>query len=137
MSKPIRAAFAAALVLITASSACAPDAVDAAAAPSATLAAQDATPEDPAIHDDPALCAAAGGTIKTRGLMAVNVCVRPYADAGAVCRDKADCLGACFSSGETDPTTGADLGLCQRETDMAGCMAEVRDGKAQPVLCGG
>lgn len=135
MTKPIRIAFAAALFLITASSACAPGAVDAASAPPVTSA--QAAPEDPAIHDDPALCAAAGGTIKTRGLMAINVCVRPYADAGKVCRDKADCLGACFSSGETDVTSGADLGLCQRETDMPGCFAEVRDGKAQPVLCGG
>lgn len=136
MSKPIRVAFAAALFLAVIGG-CAPGVSDATAEPAMTRLSQVAPPEDPAIHDDPALCAAAGGTIRTRGLAAVNVCVRPYADAGKVCRDKADCLGACFSSGETDPTSGDDLGLCQRETDMPGCMAEVRDGQAQPVLCGG
>jgi hypothetical protein len=81
-----------------------------------------------------ATCAARGGTMQPVGRLQRPTCVVPYADADKICRDKADCQGACILDGNVE-TTGAVAGTCQKTNVQFGCFAKVVDGKATGAIC--
>jgi len=98
-------------------------------------------------------CESVGGSWEKAGIARVEICIRPYADAGKACRDSDDCEGDClFFDGsipvgsEEDVRAAADLrwqtppwsdvsGTCQRTDSQFGCRSIVEDGKLQPGIC--
>jgi len=88
----------------------------------------------PVAQTEAATCAARGGAMQPVGRMQRLTCVTPYADAGKICRDKADCQGSCILEGNVE-TTGAVAGTCQKTDVQFGCFAKVVDGKATGAIC--
>ncbi len=85
---------------------------------------------------DKEACAARNGEVRQEGLLGAWRCVAPYADAGKVCRDKADCEGKCLLGPGADAVTGAEApGICQANDSPFGCYAEIVDGKVTAALC--
>lgn len=88
-----------------------------------------------------AACSEHGGSIVTRGMLGAPMCAVPYADAGKVCRDKADCQGECRATsrpGEPPIRQGDTIsGRCDADTQAGfGCFSLVKDGRAsQPEIC--
>lgn len=85
---------------------------------------------------DAEACKADGGDVRQEGLLGTWRCVRPYADAGESCRDKADCEGKCLVSPDHDTVTGAEAtGVCQANDSPFGCYAEIEGGKVTAAIC--
>jgi hypothetical protein len=85
---------------------------------------------------DAKACTDHGGSWRRVCMMGKWSCVKNYADAGKVCKDKKDCQGQCRYQGDRDLAPGSPAtGVCQRDSDPCGCFAEVRDGKLQHALC--
>lgn len=85
--------------------------------------------------DTPAACQAAGGQLLALGRLQRLQCVRPYADAGRVCRDAADCAGDCLVQGEVQAGQAA-TGTCQRDVSQTfGCRQQVSNGLAGVMRC--
>lgn len=116
--------------------------------PSSPTPASPAPPTQPAGHkgegqdynrdmsaDDRAACQSAGGTVQRRGMLGMEQCVHPYADAGKPCTDSAQCQGKCVgSAGAVSPDKAAS-GTCQADDKLYGCYAEVKQGKAVNAIC--
>jgi len=83
---------------------------------------------------DRATCEAAGGKVTQAGLIGWEHCAIPYPDADKVCSDSSECTGKCRYS---LPPQGQGLvtGKCQADSLPFGCFAEVKNGKATPILC--
>lgn len=81
---------------------------------------------------DRTACLSSGGRVERRGRMQAELCVRPFADAGKACTDKADCQGKCVSTGN-DPAAAA--GQCQADDRLFGCYSEIVGGKAANTIC--
>lgn len=81
-----------------------------------------------------AACTAGGGVIQRGGKLQLPTCVRPYADAGKACTDKAQCEGACILEGNLEPQASV-TGQCQRTSVQFGCFARVVDGKTTGAIC--
>ncbi|MCX7206480.1 MAG: hypothetical protein NT086_10950 [Proteobacteria bacterium] len=81
-------------------------------------------------------CAQEGGEMKQGGIMGHTLCVKPYPDAGKICRDTTDCQGKCLSElGTPIVADGKQTGHCQSNTMPFGCYAEVKNGNIGPGLC--
>ena len=82
-----------------------------------------------------AACESKGGSVQRRGLADLQICVKPYADAGKICTDSVQCQGRCIIV--TDfPAEGEMVeGSCQTDNALFGCYAEIRDGHATDALC--
>jgi hypothetical protein len=95
------------------------------------------TTPPPALPLTPAQsCAQEGGKIKQGGIMGHSLCVKPYRDAGKICRDTTDCQGKCLADlGSPIMTDGKQVGRCQANTMPFGCYAEVKNGNIGPGLC--
>src|SRR3954469_13095382 len=87
----------------------------AACAPASTGPTQTAQSEQ-------ATCAAGGGSMQPVGRLQRPTCVVPYADAGKICSDKADCQGACIAQGNLE-AQGVTTGQCQKTNVQFGCYA--------------
>jgi hypothetical protein len=81
-----------------------------------------------------ASCAARGGVIQRGGKLQLATCVTPYADAGKVCADNAQCQGACILEGEIQARSPV-MGQCQKTSVQFGCYAKVVAGKATGTIC--
>ena len=88
----------------------------------------------PAAQSADASCSARGGSMQPVGRMQRQTCVVPYADAGKVCSDNADCLGACIAEGNLE-AQGATTGQCQKSNVQFGCYAKIVGGKATAAIC--
>lgn len=85
---------------------------------------------------DKEACAAKNGEVRQEGLLGAWRCVVPFADAGKVCRDKADCEGKCLAPPESEAVTGDEAaGVCQANDSPFGCYAEIVEGKIAAALC--
>ena len=90
-----------------------------------------------------AACLASGGYVRRGGLIGYEGCVYPFADAGKVCRDGADCLSKrCYWRAPDAPGSqrrpGRDeavVGHCAANDDDFGCWELVKDGKWVGGLC--
>jgi hypothetical protein len=81
-------------------------------------------------------CTKEGGEMKQGGIMGSYLCVKPYDDAGKVCRDDADCKGKCLAElGTPQSNNGKQTGQCQANSMHFGCYAEVKSGNIGPGLC--
>jgi len=81
-----------------------------------------------------ASCAARGGALQPVGRMQRQTCVIPYADAGKVCSDKADCQGSCIADGNAE-SQAATAGQCQKTNVQFGCYAKIVGGKSTGTIC--
>jgi hypothetical protein len=93
-----------------------------------------AEPAAPSAQTLAAQCSAKGGSIQPVGKAQIPTCVTPYADAGKVCTDKAQCEGSCILEGNIE-TTGAVAGTCQKTDRQFGCYAKVVNGKSTGAIC--
>ena len=86
---------------------------------------------------DAAQCAASGGRLQPLGRLQREQCVVAYADAGKACSRKADCIGQCLASGDTEWAPGAKaMGTCQRDVSQNfGCRQRIDGGVAQGTIC--
>ena len=83
-----------------------------------------------------AACTAQGGTVRPICRMQNLACVIPYADAGKLCSDKADCQGRCLYTGGRPLDPSAKIaGRCQANSDPCGCFTTVEKGQVGPGLC--
>ena len=87
--------------------------------------------------DNPAACQAAGGQLQALGRLQRVQCVVPYADAGQVCGDSSECVGACLLQGDVEGQPGlAASGICQRDaSETFGCRQQVSNGLAGAMRC--
>lgn len=87
-------------------------------------------------------CEAAGGTWGPIGLFPEPLCVLPTMDGGRYCRDEGECSGSCLA----DPTkeqnetlwSGKAVvtgGYCSKVSPLVGCLAMVREGTVDGILC--
>ncbi|MBC7667572.1 MAG: hypothetical protein H7236_03720 [Gemmatimonadaceae bacterium] len=81
-----------------------------------------------------ASCSTRGGTLQPVGRMQRQTCVLPYADAGKMCSDKADCQGSCIADGNAE-SQAATVGQCQRTNVQFGCYAKIVAGKSTGTIC--
>jgi putative hemolysin len=88
----------------------------------------------PTAQSADASCAARGGSMQPVGRLQRPTCVVPYADAGKICSDKADCQGACIAEGNLE-AQGATTGQCQKTNVQFGCYAKIVGGKATGAIC--
>nr|WP_295107539.1 hypothetical protein [uncultured Caulobacter sp.] len=93
-----------------------------------------AQPAAPSADNLVARCSAKGGSVQPVGKAQIPTCVIPYADAGKVCTDKAQCEGACILEGNIE-TTGEVAGQCQKTNRQFGCYAKVVNGKSTGAIC--
>ncbi|WP_454714835.1 hypothetical protein [Caulobacter segnis] len=93
-----------------------------------------AQPAAPSADNLVAQCSAKGGSVQPVGKAQFPTCVIPYADAGKVCTDKAQCEGACVLEGNIE-TTGDVAGTCQKTNRQFGCYAKVVNGKSTGAIC--
>ncbi len=81
-------------------------------------------------------CEADGGEVRQEGKLGMWRCVRAYADAGKICRGKADCEGKCLLPPDGQAATGEEAnGACQATDSPFGCYAEVEGGRVAAALC--
>ncbi|MBU4436371.1 MAG: hypothetical protein KKC14_18370 [Alphaproteobacteria bacterium] len=99
-----------------------------------TACAPTAPAPAPSAEATEASCAAHGGVIQRGGKLRRPTCVTPYADAGKVCADKAQCQGACILEGNIE-AAGPVTGQCQATSVQFGCYAKVVAGKATVTIC--
>lgn len=85
----------------------------------------------PSIED----CDAAGGSVQRVGMMGLETCVVPTADANKVCTDSSQCQGRCIQWEASDNTSGKQKGVCQPTNVLFGCFSEVNIGKVGVALC--
>lgn len=82
-----------------------------------------------------AACVAAGGEWKAAGLQGHEQCDVGTADAGAPCRDDADCQSVCITD-DAVPFGTATTGRCfERSVSLGRCMNRVTGGIATGVAC--
>lgn len=82
---------------------------------------------------DRTACTSAGGRVERRGRLGAELCVRPFADAGKVCTDSAQCQGKCVSQGNAE--TPVQAGQCQADDRLFGCFSEIKGGKPAYTIC--
>jgi putative hemolysin len=87
-----------------------------------------------AAQSEDAICAARGGAMQPVGRIQRQTCVVPYADAGKICSDKADCQGACIADGNAE-SQAATTGQCQKTNVQFGCYAKIVNGKSTGTIC--
>jgi hypothetical protein len=81
-------------------------------------------------------CTAQGGEILKMGRAQCHQCILSYADAGKVCKDSADCQGACETKGEfVNAGLGNQVGQCASNNDPFGCRQVLEKGVAQSAIC--
>ena len=102
-----------------------------------TLSAQnlDASRKEARAGIDESACRAAGGHIGSIGMFGLPACVRPLADGGKHCTDKADCEGRCLGTGPAVSAGTPMTGACQRQEPLDGCWQEVAGGRAMQAWC--
>ncbi len=83
---------------------------------------------------DRTACETSGGSVQRRGMIGMEMCVHPYADAGATCSDSSECEGKCVAGAGNAPDE-AITGQCQADDRLFGCYAEVKAGKAAYTIC--
>lgn len=87
---------------------------------------------------DKEACAAAGGDVRMEGMLGLYRCTIPYADAGKVCRDEADCEGRCLGKDgvtDYDAAPGEAVGACEATDSPFGCYAVIENGAVGATLC--
>lgn len=84
---------------------------------------------------DKAACTSGGGTVQRRGMLGMEMCVHPYADAGKQCSDSSQCQGKCVGSAGSTSTSSAVTGQCQADDRLFGCYSEIKGGKAAYAIC--
>jgi hypothetical protein len=103
-------------------------------APPASSAAS--TPGSP---EELRTCAARGGIEAIRaGLSLERICAIPNTDEGRACADSGQCAGRCLVSFDDIQRRGPGTvaGRCAAEQSrLAGCYAEVHNGRAGPEIC--
>lgn len=79
-------------------------------------------------------CLKSGGVVERAGLLGAERCTIRYDDAGMICADSVNCQGQCRASG--NPAIGEQAtGVCQANNNPFGCYAEIKNGRAEPMLC--
>jgi len=84
---------------------------------------------------DRAACTKGGGKVERRGRMGMELCVRPYADAGKTCTDSSQCDGKCIGNAGAAPDASQVAGQCQADDRLFGCYFEIKGGKAANAIC--
>ena len=80
-------------------------------------------------------CRGVGGEIRQVCMGGVLSCVIPYLDAGAPCRDGADCEGKCLYEGSEVEIGAEVVGACEKDDDPCGCFTEVANGRTTESYC--
>ncbi len=90
---------------------------------------------DAATPSTAAACSKRGGTWRRAGIMRLEVCDLPTADAGKACRGDADCESVCIAP-EGAPPSGPVTGQCYRSNITVGtCLTLVEDGRIAQAQC--
>jgi len=90
------------------------------------------TPEQRAEAD----CAGKGGKMQRVGRMQSLQCIVPYADAGKICTDTAQCQGECRVPGSVIVSDGRAVdGQCTADSSPFGCYTPVKNGRATAPIC--
>ncbi len=84
---------------------------------------------------DRTACTSGGGKVERRGRMGMELCVRPYADAGKSCTDSSQCDGKCIGDAGAAPDAPQVAGQCQADDRLFGCYSEIKGGKAANAIC--
>lgn len=80
-------------------------------------------------------CTQRGGTWRTAGLMKLEVCDMPMADAGKACQGDSDCESVCVAPEGADPS-GPVMGQCYRSNITVGtCLTLVEGGRISQAQC--
>ncbi len=81
-------------------------------------------------------CQKQGGSLQKQGMAQCYTCTIEYADAGKICSDASDCLGACLNYNDFIPAGKTNQqGQCAKTNSSFGCYQKIEKGVAKHAIC--